>query len=243
MVRGVSAVSQDEVTVPDGRDTRWADHRAERHERILQAAVTCIAEHGGSVGVGAIATEAGVPRSVVYRLFENRDDLDEQIRARIVDKLMSELAPALRPTGTYPAAIRLAVRTYVTWVAKYPRLHQFLGTGSATRPTTGPPATVTATRTAIAEEAARLIEREFRRSSGTKLPKGLADNTAFAMIGLVDGAVNRWVARPNSRSSSKALVDFLCDALWGVLVTTAASVGLTLAPDQPIAPARTRDTL
>lgn len=74
---------------------------------MLAAAVDAIEQDGPDVGVQRIAELAGLPRSVVYRHFTNRSDLDERIRQRVVDLLMAELAPTLRPGGTVQEAIRL----------------------------------------------------------------------------------------------------------------------------------------
>lgn len=230
----MARTSVDAGATPDGRDTRWDDHRAARHDGILAAAIEAIEADGGAIGVAAIAERAAVPRSVVYRLFENRDDLDEQIRTRIVDNLMADLAPALDPTGTVREAIGRATTGYVGWVATHPRLQQFLGTGSATRRRTGS-RVVTGTRTAIALNLARLLDAEFAHLTGAPPPAGASQNLAFGIVGLVDGAVNRWVAHPESGSSADDLVDFLSDAVWSVLASHAERLGVPLAPDQALA--------
>lgn len=217
----------------DGRNTRWDDHRAARRDQILGAAITAIATEGGTIGVAAMADRAGVPRSVVYRLFEDRDDLDEQIRTRIVEDLMAALAPALDPQGTIEEAIGRATATYVGWVDDFPRLQQFLATGSATRRRTGS-RVVTGTRTAIARGLAQLLEAEFGQLSSEPPMSGSAENLAFGIVGLVDGAVNRWVAHPESRSTSEELVAFLTSAVWSVLSSQAERLGVSLAPDQTL---------
>ena len=221
----------------DGRDIRWNDHRAERHERVLRTALTAIERDGADVGVASIADEAGIPRSVVYRLFRNREDLDEHIRARIIDDLMVALTPALDPKGTVRDAIRCATETYVGWVAEHPRLHQFLGTGSATRRRTGS-RVVTGTRTAIALHLWELLDQHLAALvPAGPVPPGTSENVAFGMIGLVDGAGNRWVSHPESRSSAEELTSFLSDALWGVLTGAAARLGLDIDPELRVGPA------
>ncbi|MER7914489.1 TetR/AcrR family transcriptional regulator, partial [Streptomyces sp. NPDC096068] len=134
---------------PDGRDTRWSGHRAERRDQVLAAALTVIGREGPSVSVAAIGAEAGMPRSVVYRIFRSREDLDERIRARIADDLLAALYPALDPKGTVREAVELGAATYVGWVAEHPRLHQFLGAGSPEQHAGGS-RIVAGTRTAIA---------------------------------------------------------------------------------------------
>ncbi|MER7535825.1 TetR/AcrR family transcriptional regulator [Streptomyces sp. NPDC097704] len=210
---------------PDGRDTRWTGHRAERRDQVLTAALTVIGREGTAVSVAAIGAEAGMPRSVVYRIFRSREDLDEQIRARITDDLMAALTPALAPRGTIREAIEHAAGTYVGWVALHPELYRFLGSGS--------PA-VTGTRTAVALHLARLLDAYAERFlDGGPAPTGFNLNLAFGMVGLVDGVVNQWAAHPESRSSLDDLTHFLSDALWGVLASATLRLGLKLDPDQP----------
>lgn len=230
----MSSTNAGESAASDGRDARWRDHRAERQERILAAATAAIEENGGTTPVSAIADEAGVPRSVVYRLFADREDLDEQIRNRILGDLMGQLAPALDPAGTIADSIRIATETYVGWVVDHDRLHQFLGTGSAARRTTGSRA-VTGTRTAIALHLVQVLDGHLDRLVGPgHAPVGMTENLAFGLVGLVDGTVNRWVAHPETRSTPEDLIDFLSDTLWTTIAAAAARAGLTIDPDDPV---------
>ncbi|MFB6629029.1 TetR/AcrR family transcriptional regulator [Streptomyces sp. NPDC056362] len=211
---------------PDGRDTRWTGHRAERRDQVLTAALAVIGREGTAVSVAAIGAEAGMPRSVVYRIFRSREDLDEQIRARITDDLMAALSPALDPRGTIRESIERATATYVGWVALHPHLHRFVGTGS--------PA-ATGARTAIALRLALLLDTYAERFlDDGPAPNGLHLHLAFAMVGLVDTVVNQWAGQPEPRSSLDDLTEFLSDAVWGVLSTTTARLGLKLDPDQPV---------
>lgn len=216
----------------DGRNARWDEHRATRRDAILTAAIEVISLEGGAVGVVAIADHAGVPRSLVYRHFANRDDLDEQIRTRIIDELMSDLTPALDARGTVIDAIHSAIATYVRWVDEHPHLQQFLGTGSATRRRTGS-RVVTGTKTAIALQLTGLVDAELTQHS-EEAATGASENLAFGMVGLVDGAVNRWVAQSESRGNADELIDFLTDAVWSVLASSAERLGVPLTPDTPL---------
>ncbi|MFE0644338.1 TetR/AcrR family transcriptional regulator [Streptomyces sp. NPDC058877] len=214
---------------PDGRDTRWTGHRAERRDQVLTAALSVIGREGTTVSVAAIGAEAGMPRSVVYRIFRSREDLDEQIRARITADLMASLSPALDPKGTVGEAIEHAAATYVGWVAQHPHLHQFLATGSHA---------AAGTRTAIALHLAGVLDAYGRQLlGGGRPPAGFTRNLAFGMVGLVDGVVNQWAAHPESRSSLDELTRFLSDALWGVLSGATPRIGISLDADQPVGPA------
>ncbi|MFE3289558.1 TetR/AcrR family transcriptional regulator [Rhodococcus sp. NPDC059234] len=216
---------------PDGRATRWDDHKADRRDRILDAAIAAIEEGGADVGVKQIAERAGVPRSVVYRIFSGRGDLDEQLRARILERLMEHVTPGLTPAGTIREAIVDAVDNYLRWIVEAPRLHQFLGTGSPSHRTTGSRA-VTGTKTAIAVQLTGLLE-EVLRSLGKD--SGLAESLAFGLIGLVDVSVNRWLSNPQSALTIEQLSDFLTVSIWQVLDGNLRRLGVDVDPTTPVA--------
>ncbi|MBP2184506.1 TetR/AcrR family transcriptional regulator [Amycolatopsis magusensis] len=213
----------------DGRSTRWDAHKAQRRLAVLDAAVGAIEREGPGVGVKQIAEEVGVPRSVVYRHFKDRADLDEQIRTRIVESLMTELAPTLRPDGTATQAIRRAVTTYLGWIERHPRLHAFLGTGA--RPAGGGSGVVVGTKAAIAHQAAELFAAALTPAG--KDP-GLAASIAFGIVGFVDAAVNRWLADKRATLSTTEFTEFLTRSTWAILDSNLRASGVELDPDRPV---------
>ncbi|MDF0532320.1 TetR/AcrR family transcriptional regulator [Tsukamurella sp. 8F] len=223
--------STDSATAPpDGRVTRWDDHKAQRRDAILGAAVEVVAERGADVSVQDIARRASVPRSVVYRVFADRADLDEQLRARILRELSIRLAPSLDPQGTLEEAIASAVDTYVRWIVEYPRLHQFLSIGSRTRRTVGARA-VTETKTEIALRVSGLAASVLRAHGADT---AVAESLAFGLIGLVDAAVNRWLANTRHEIDADGLATFLQTAIWAVVHGTAAQAGIELVPTMSV---------
>lgn len=215
----------------DGRATRWDDHKAARREHILAAAVEVIGETPGDVGVAEIARRAGIPRSAVYRHFADRGDLDEQIRQRIIGMLLEAIAPALTPRGTVREAIDAAVSSYMDWILTAPRLHHFLGIGSAARRTVGS-RVVTGTKTAIAVRLADVIAAAF---SALDAPDEMAETLAFGLTGLVDSSVNRWLASAHPAVTIEQLGDFLRMAIWQVIDGTLRAAGVAIDADTPVA--------
>lgn len=210
--------------VSDGRSTRWNDHTAARRQRILDAATELIQEAGDSVAVRDIADRAGVPRSVVYRIFRDRDDLDEQIRAVIVARLMTVVAPTLEPNGTIHVATTRAISTYVDWVSGNPRLHQFLGAGSAKRPTISPRVGA-GSRSTIARQLTSFLQQAAKKSGGDPT---VAEPLAYGVVGLIDGAVNRWVTNPKTKVPTDLVSRFLADSAWAILKSEASMMGISL---------------
>ncbi|KAA0017672.1 TetR/AcrR family transcriptional regulator [Antrihabitans cavernicola] len=225
-----AAIDEGRTAHTDGRTTRWDDHKAARKDRILEAAIDAINDGGSDIPVQEIADRAGLPRSVIYRIFKDRSDLDEQLRARIVDRLMAEVTPALTPRGTVGESIGRAVETYVGWIVDYPGLHQFLGTGSASRRTTGS-RVVTGTKTAIGVDLAGLFDAML---AGRPQHAETAETLAFALLGLVDATVNRWLVSPGPRLSSNGLAAFLETSIWHVLDGALRDFGFVVTKSTPV---------
>ena len=211
----------------DGRSTRWNAHKAQRRLDLLDAAVAVIEEEGPEFGVKQIADRLGLPRSVVYRHFKDRADLDELIRRRIVDSLMADLAPTLQPDGTVVAAIRHAIDAYLDWIRRHPRLHAFLGAGA---PAPGDGAGVVAgTKAAIAVQVGELFEVVLKSLGQDPAP---APSIAFGIVGFVDAAVNHWLADKRHALTGDQLADLLTCSIWSVLDGNLRSMGVDLAPDR-----------
>ena len=221
-------------TTADGRDRRWDDHRQERRERLLAAAIELIDRDGGEVGVAAIAAQAGIPRSVVYKLFRDREDLDEQIRIRIIQETTATLAPLLVPHDTLREMVRVAAKTYVDWVTAHTNLHRFIGTGSTSRPTPGSPS-IAGGKAAFAQNVADLVIVLLRQlDPAAKVSRGSAENLAFALTGVTDSVVNRWLVAGRNRSTKKELIQFLTEASCGVILGAAGVAGVQLDLDAPV---------
>ncbi|MFC6010738.1 TetR/AcrR family transcriptional regulator [Nocardia lasii] len=215
----------------DGRASRWDRHRADRRELILAAALRAVQAQGASVGVQEIADLAGVPRSVLYRLFKDRQDLDEQLRTRIVEDLMAVLAPTLNPEGTVVEAIARSIDTYVGWIAANPRLHYFLGAGSGGSKEHNSPI-VSGTKIAIAGTVREVFEAALRSQSA---PVAIAEPMSFGLVGFVDGSVNRWLSRSMQPMDATELSSYLRVAIWSIIDASLREVGVTLDPETSIA--------
>src|SRR5262249_14283956 len=65
----------------------------EARERIIDAAMRCIAEYGASkTGLSDVANELGVTRQTVYRLYPSTDDLFLAVGAAAADTFLDRLA-------------------------------------------------------------------------------------------------------------------------------------------------------
>lgn len=185
---------------------------------MLDAAVQVIEEFGVEAGVQQIADRAGFVRSVVYRLFSGRHDLDRALRRHINEMVMAELTPTLLPEGTVRHTVERSCMTYVRWVAAHPRLHEFLG--STTR-TSG--VRMDRSKTAVALQLSQLFALALKQFGQDT---SITDPTAFGLVAMVDGVVNRWLSTPGSPLSVDDIAVLVADIIWNVLSGYLRSVGV-----------------
>ncbi|MFI6865475.1 TetR/AcrR family transcriptional regulator [Nocardia sp. NPDC050406] len=218
----------------DGRSTRWNGHKARRRADMLDAALAVIEENGTEISVQQIADRLRVPRPVVYRHFDGRADLDEQIRRHILESLLAELLPRLRPDGTVRDAVRGAVGTYVGWVERHPNLHRFL---IAADPQAESSQALAGARDRIGGQLAVLFAGTLTRFG---IDANRARPMAFGIIGFVDGLVNSWRADPASTLTSEQVEGILAESVLALMEGNARSLDVPLTRDSLVADLLTR---
>ena len=216
----------------DGRQARWREHNERRRRQILDAAVAVLEEHepGAELHVQQIAARAGLSRTVLYRHFSDREDLDRALQRRILDGLWAELLPAVTLSGTAPEIIRRIIRTYVGWAVAHPALHlaadhdvdddgplqqgmERLGTQIAD----------------VLGIAALALDAEPTSDELAAL-----DPLVFGLVGAVFGAVRRWLTRTERHLSAEALAELTTRSVWFVIDGHARSLGIVVDPDVPV---------
>lgn len=211
----------------DGRQARWDKHNEERRAQILDAALAVIGDGGpgDDFHVQQIAQRAGLNRTVVYRHFDDRADLDRAIRAHILDDLTAGLIPEVTLDGTVNQIIRRIIASYVDWVVEHPAAHAF-----AAQEMSGPVAQGTDRIASAVTELLRLAIALL----GADLDddeRALVDPLSHGLVGAVFGAVRRWVSREPREPSAKVLVDLLSQSVWNLLDGHARRLGLSIDPD------------
>src|SRR4051812_23353789 len=89
--------AEPQPAAPDGRRSRWTEHRRARREELVSAAVEAVRKAGPDFSVDDVARSAGVSKTVIYRYFSDKDELInavlEQISTAILlPRLLGELA-------------------------------------------------------------------------------------------------------------------------------------------------------
>lgn len=211
----------------DGRQARWAKHNEERRQQILEAAVAVLegAEPGADYHVQQIAEQAGLNRTVVYRHFTDRADLDRAVQAMIVDDLAAQLLPAVSLDGTIREIISRIVSTYVDWVVAHPALHRFADQDSGGAFQLGL-ARIAAGVVALLEGAIEILGVELDARERASI-----DPLAHGLVGAVVGAVRRWVTRQPREPDTASMVDLLAESVWNLLDGHGRRLGLQVDPE------------
>ncbi len=218
----------------DGRQSRWDRHNEERRTAILDAAIAAIeaSPEGAEVPVADIASRAGLSRTVLYRHFDDRADLDQAIRGRIFEHVQGVLLPRVTLDGTPTEIISRIVGAYVGWASAHPALHRVVHQQPLGLP--GSP-----TDQAIGDLARRI--RDIIALATTVLGfeaeddlQAALDPLVFGFIGMVMAAVHRWLSRSEPAPGAEALTALLSEAIWQQIHGMAAVRGLQLAADVPV---------
>lgn len=215
---------------PDGRQARWARHNRQRRREILDAACRVIedAGPGAEFRVQQIADQAGLNRTVVYRHFTDRADLDRAIRGHILDDFTESLIPTVSLEGTVHEIIHRIISTYVDYVVAHPALHAFALLDSA-GPFEQGIDRISATVAEVLEMAIGLLGAELDEAESA-----LVDPLAYGLAGAVFGAVRRWVSREPRRPSARRMAELLSLSVWNLLDGHARRLGLEIDPNSPL---------
>jgi AcrR family transcriptional regulator len=218
----------------DGRQLRWDSHNAARRQHILDAAIAVLeaSAPGAEVHVQQIADRAGLSRTVVYRHFADRADLDAAVQGRALELLRGELVPALSFEGSPVDIIRRIVSAYVGWASEHPALHEF-----AQQDAPGPG--VGQMEQAIEQIAGQIedlinVGVEVLQIRLGEEEVAALDPLVFGLVGAVFTSTRRWLSRPEQRPSRGTFVGLVTEAVWLQIAGMARQRGVELDPDVPV---------
>ncbi|WP_067440982.1 TetR/AcrR family transcriptional regulator [Nocardioides jensenii] len=220
---------------PDGRRSRWDEHKLERRALILDSAISVIEESppDAEIHVQQIAERAGLGRPVLYRHFTDRADLDQAVQTRILDSLRARLSPQVVLAGTVDEIIVRIVSTYVEWAAEHPNLHRVAAQDFAT---TGRSSPFQSAVESVAGELFGLvslgvdvlgIEVEDDDRAGLEL-------LVAGIVGMAVSAVRGWLARPQQVPDATRFARLISDTVWYLIDGHTRVRGVTIDPDLPL---------
>lgn len=197
----------------DGRRLRWLAHNQARRRVIIDAAVRVLerAEPGEEVQVQLIAEEAGLARTVLYRHFHDRVDLDRAVQQRICEELGEVIVPALSVDGTPLVIIRRIIDAVVRWATDHPTPFWFI---ERELPGPGPHPLAVAVE-ALAERIEQLMNTvvQYHGVQLSAVERNGLDPWVFGLIGQVFGSIRRWNSRLEATAADH-LVDMLAESIW-----------------------------
>lgn len=216
----------------DGRQQRWAEHKRERRQMVVDAAIDVIEQHppGETIHVQQIADRAGIHRTVLYRHFEDRTDLDLAVQTAICQQAGAELFASMSMQGTPREITFRVVETYIRWAAAHPALVRF-----AERDLGGDVVPLEQALEQVAEGIELLIT-SIIQMLGVELPQKDRDALDPFVFGLIGGgfqATKRWANRDTVRPPIEDFVELLGTNIWRQVTGIALDRGVEI-PDVPV---------
>ena len=174
--------------MPDGRRSRWTEHRRARREDLVGAAVEAVREAGPDFSVDDVARSAGVSKTVIYRYFSDKDELINAVLERIstailLPRLLGELAVERSDDR---AGLHAMIAAFVELIDDEPALYRF---AYAHAGRSGRADLVAATEHEIAEALGRLMAERLVRAGRPAEP---AMTWAYGVVGMVQLAAHWW---------------------------------------------------
>ena len=174
--------------MPDGRRSRWTEHRRARREDLVGAAVEAVREAGPDFSVDDVARSAGVSKTVIYRYFSDKDELINAVLERIstailLPRLLGELAVERSDDR---AGLHAMIAAFVELIDDEPALYRF---AYAHAGRSGRADLVAATEHEIAEALGRLMAERLMRAGQPAEP---AMTWAYGVVGMVQLAAHWW---------------------------------------------------
>lgn len=217
----------------DGRQTRWDGHKEERRRQIIMAAIEIAQTNppDAEIHVQEIAARAGLSRTVVYRHFADRADLDRAVQAEILEQVWALLLPQVTPEGTVVEITSRIVSTYVQWAVEHPSLHRLADHDTAPEPG---PLQVGLDR--LAEQISGLLLLVVPRIDAEVSDDfaDLVDPLVYGIVGSAFSAVRRWISRPDRVLAPERIAALVTESIWFVIQGHAASFGFHLTREMRV---------
>ena len=217
--------------VRDGRSTRWDPHRQERRLAIITSAIAAIEEFGPDVLTAQIAEQANVPRTHVYRHFEDKAALELAVSTHVANQIGRQVQAGLAGGGTALSIIAGAIDQHLGWVEDHPNLYRFLAQHSYRIARTDMPSGAGDAKAVLAAELTTLWSRYMTALGLDTTP---AERVIVGVVGLVDATAAWWLGHTDLPRASVAAE--LTDQVWLLIDRTTRQLGLVLDPNQTLPP-------
>lgn len=191
--------------------------RAERRQRIIEAAARTIEDHGPDAGIGLVAQAAGLARPHIYRHFESNDELDQEVARYAARQLSAWIRPALSAPGTPLTILNGIIGRTVAWAAEHPNLYRFR------------------VRLRQAPVVAEFSEAALAYLRSAGYTAQLPAQVVASVIGMVDASVLWWLDHAH-QASAEEITDRVAGQVWLVLSDAMNRLGRPMDPSTLLAP-------
>jgi AcrR family transcriptional regulator len=244
----VSSAPAESGPAPDGRSSRWEEHRAERRRALISTARRAVDRLGHGASMEDIAAAADTSKSVYYRYFGDKTGLQQAMAEVVTAQMRQKIIAAARQAQTPRDGLHAMISVYLQMAQTSPNVYAFVTRGGPAEPAAAAdepaelraPDPLTHFLEAVTEMLARPM-RAYLRSSPQL--SGPSDPTLVywprAAIGMVRSAGELWLAMP--AGPAKPDVEQLAEQLtrWlfdGIAHQVPAVHPPRPAPGQPAGP-------
>jgi len=184
---------------------REARHTAKRQE-MLEAAIRVVRRDGPGASMDEIAREAGITKPIIYRAFGDREGLTQAVADQFADELAATLAEQLnREDTTYRESVALTIDAYLDFIERDPKIVRFLVSRDFGDPNNTTPRLIQKICALVASSIGEQLHEN-------KLDTGAAEPWAYAIVGAVHLAGDRWLE--NKTMNRARLVEYLTAMVW-----------------------------
>jgi AcrR family transcriptional regulator len=194
----------------DGRASRWTQHRIDRREELIDAALAAVNRFGSDVGMDQIAAVARTSKPVIYRYFADKNDLYRAVGARVIDQVVAVLRTVALDSDPQ-TLLRASIDAYLQLLEENPQLFRFVTQNrllNETRP--GEPTASDFSRP-VAEVLTAALGEQLR---GLGLDPTGARPWGEAAVGFIRAASLWWLDNPGTMTRPE-LREYLAALLWG----------------------------
>ncbi|GIG28162.1 TetR/AcrR family transcriptional regulator [Cellulomonas marina] len=216
VLRAVPGTGPD-LDEPDGRTTRWAEHREARRAELVRAARRVVHKRGPDVSMEEIAAAAGTSKSIVYRYFNDKTGLQIAVGELVVGQIEGAIEAVLRLAPSPREGLRSMIAVYLDTIEQSPNVYAFVTRGGSVE-LGGPLGHFQQSVAAlVAARFTRLAPADDEgRAEPDEADRWAAQAWAAGVVGYVRGAGEWWMAHRADPGcpDRTALADRLARWLW-----------------------------
>ncbi|WP_235830809.1 TetR/AcrR family transcriptional regulator [Arthrobacter cheniae] len=223
-LKSASAKASDAVSsAPDGRFSRWEEHRAQRRRELIKAARRAIDALGPGASMEDIAAAADTSKSVYYRYFGDKTGLQRAVAEVVISQMQQKVLEAARAATTPREGLCSMVLAYLQMARTSPNVYAFVtrvGIAESTTNDDGGQDTLAHFLAAVTEMVSRPMRAYLLSPDRPSGPDDAApEYWPAAAIGMVRAAGEHWLStadgpdKPTEGQMARHITGWLFDGV------------------------------